>query len=308
MLFLLLSLALLFPGCGSATAVPSSPFLSPPSETVSAEKPAWFRIILLDVGQGDAALLLAPTGETALIDTGMENIGDVTVLDVMEDLHLEKLDMIFISHHHDDHIGGLRRLLEEPWKIRPAVIDKNNAVIGKTYRLGDIAIDMKGANGRYGDFEVPLEERGNENYLSHVLLIRYKRFRYATLGDLTGGGGNPPYQTIDLESHIAPLIGDVDILLIPHHGSNTSSNETLLSTLLPEVALISVGNGNEFFHPHPSVIRRLKERNLSIYQTEQGWVERGDGIHIVNDHICIVTDGYNYRVKAYSVDKCSAPH
>lgn len=289
-------LGLLLFGCGP-------PLLTHPRTQFLAQNPPdiplkqWFRIIVLDIGQGDATLLISPEEEVALIDTGPPQRGDQAVLSVLDDQNIKEIKTIFISHYHEDHFGGLEALQKNQHAVNATLIDKNNAHVGTALKLGSVTIYIEAANGQVGE----------ENALSLALLIEYGQFRYFTDGDLPGGGGDPPYQTIDLETPLAPLVGDVDIILVPHHGSHTSTNENFLKYLKPEVAIISLGNENDFYHPHPSVIRRLKEAGIKIYTTERGSLTNENGIEIVNDHICIVTDGETYLVKPYSVDKCSPP-
>lgn len=103
----------------------------------------------------------------------------------------------------------------------------------------------------------------NENERSMGLLIEYGNFRYWTSGDLTGGG----LQTHDAESLVAPLIGEVDLLHINHHGSLTSSNPSFLDTLQPKVAIISAGTHNTYGHPAPEVLSRLLDQNIQLYIT-----------------------------------------
>lgn len=306
-LFPILLLLLWLPNCGPSLEI-EWPDADDNANVSSESRPEWFRIIVLDVGQGDATLLIAPEGETALIDTGPPNRGDQAILQIMQELKLEKIDTIFISHYDQDHSGGLAKLKETKWGSQVPILDPETAPIGHTLRLGSVRIDIKAGNGQIGDFVIPTEERQHRNYLSLALLIRYKSFRYFTDGDLPGGGGNPPYQTLDLETALAPLVGDVDVLLVPHHGSHTSTNTFFLETLAPEIALLSLGDDNDYFHPHPSVIDRLQRNGIQIFQTEQGWLEETEGIEIIQGLICIITDGEQYEVKAYVIDKCAPPN
>ena len=302
-------------GCGSAT---SEDFASAPanaSENISALSTAdpteattdkeWFRIVVLDVGQGDATLLIAPTGETALIDTGPPEKGPPAVAAAMQEMDLKKIDTIFISHHHLDHIGGLKDILEKPWASSAKVIDKTDAMVGSTIHVGNVVVHIEAANARIGNNTPPPNSQADENNLSLALLIEFGQFRYFTDGDLPGGGGSPPYQTIDLETPLAPLIGDIDVMLVPHHGSHTSSNANFLSVLKPKVAILSVGNDNDYYHPHPSTISHLKKIGAKIFQTERGSLKNREGVEVVGGSICILSDGVDYFVKAYAVDKCA---
>lgn len=279
------------------------------SPQTSAPIHPWFKIIVLDVGQGDATILISPEGEAVLIDTGPSNKGASAILAVLEDQRIEDIQNIFISHHHEDHTGGLKDVLSKLKLDRSIVIDKNNAIVDQTVSLGPITIAIKATNGQIGPtFTIAENQKSDENNLSLALLIQYQTFKYFTDGDLPGGGGDPPYQTIDLETPLAPWVDDIDVFLVPHHGSHTSSNENFLNELTPEVGILSLGDHNDFFHPHPSVMRRLKERNIKIYQTEKGWLSDSSGITIMNDHICILSDGERYLIEPYHIDKCTPPN
>lgn len=300
---LLVTLAACLIGCGSPLAIDRSLLLE---NLATAEKPAaeWTKLIVLDIGQGDAAVLIAPSGETALIDTGPPERGAAAVLEVLVEQAVERVAYLIISHHHADHEGSLPALRNHSIFSQTQMIDPESAQVGATMHLGDVSIRTLGANGQMGD---ALFASDDPNALSVALFIEYGAFTYLTAGDLTGGGGNPPYQTIDLETPLAELAGDVDILHVNHHGSHTSTNQNLLDGVTPEAAVISVGDQNDFFHPHPSVINRLLAARVSIYQTERGWLtdEEAGAVTIINGHLCILTNGETYQIEPYAEDKCN---
>lgn len=289
----------LFIACGGRPprerSIPQASQPSIAAEQTRFDEGRWLKIIVLDVGQGDATLLAAPGGETALIDTGPPQTGAEIILKTMKELGIAQIQTIFISHHHEDHTGGLPLLLQTQWGKRAVVIDKTNVVTGRRLPLGEATVTMVAGNGEFGQTSLAPAAREDENNLSLALLVEYGIFRYFTDGDLPGGGGDPPYQTLDLESLVAPLAGDVDVILVPHHGSQTSTHETFLEILRPEAAILSVGRGNDFFHPHPAVVRRIEEAGIRLLRTDR------DG------SICITTDGREYAVKPYAVDKCAPP-
>lgn len=308
-LILLGFLSWIFPGCGPIErAVRDLPI---PGETPKASatsqnsgKPL-FRILHLDVGQGDAALLIAPDQSAALIDTGPPEIGAKTILSVLRDQKIETLQTIFISHDHLDHRGGLEEIIQNSAGKTAQIIDNANLPVGGRVGLGEVTIEILAGNGIVGEKKLSPEEKRDENNRSHALLTRFRRFRHFSAGDLPGGGGNPPYQTIDLETPLLPLLEDVDILKVSHHGSHTATFDPFLEALTPEVAVISVGDRNDFFHPHPSLIDRLLRHGIAVYQTEEGWPSNDREVSVLKNHICIVTDGENYRVKSYGVDRCA---
>lgn len=299
----------IFPGCGpidkAVRNIPIPGETTGTSATLQTSEKSLFRIIHLDVGQGDAALLIAPDQSAALIDTGPPEIGAQAVLSVLRDQKITTLQTIFISHDHLDHRGGLEEILRSAEGETAQIIDNTDLPVGGQIELGEVSIEILAGNGIIGEKKLSVEEKRDENNRSHALLTRFRRFRHFSAGDLPGGGGNPPYQTIDLETPLLPLLEDVDILKVSHHGSHTATFDPLLEALTPEVAVISVGDRNDFFHPHPSLIDRLLRHGIAVYQTEEGWPSNDREVSVFKDHICIVTDGENYRVKPYAVDRCA---
>jgi hypothetical protein len=151
------------------------------------------------------------------------------------------------------------------------------------------------------------------------LYVQYGGFDYLVSGDLTGN--EAPYVEQALRDLLIAIsdspIGDpVDVLRINHHGSNSSSAQGYLSDLKPEVAVISVGDGNSYGHPAQEVLDRLNniypDPLKHIYLTEEGEIGR-DYHQIPHDFlygtIVISTDGQTYSVTnsqggvdVYSVD------
>ncbi|MDP2599716.1 MAG: MBL fold metallo-hydrolase [Deltaproteobacteria bacterium] len=285
-------------GCGPLVPPPS---MHQPARTAllaaqdsSSENNPAFRIIHIDVGQGDASLLIAPDGETMLIDTGPPQTGAQAVLKIAKEMEITAINTILISHNHLDHNGSLAEILKDKVAAQAKIIDRDSAQIGEFLPLEGGVLKIIGVNGHIGEADFTPFVEDDENARSIALVLEYGDFRYFTGGDLTGGGGNPPYQTIDLETPLAPLIGDVDIMKVSHHGSHTSSNPAFLEILKPEAAIISAGAQNDFFHPHPSVVARYQKAGIELHQTKNG-------------SICIVINGGTYEIKPYAIDKCAAP-
>jgi beta-lactamase superfamily II metal-dependent hydrolase len=156
------------------------------------------------------------------------------------------------------------------------------------------------------------------------LYVQYKGFDYLVSGDLTGN--ESPYMEQALRDLLVALSnsppGDpVDVLRINHHGSNSSSAQTYLTDLKPEVVVISVGDGNSYGHPTQEVIDRLNntypEPLKHIYLTEEGVT--GRNYHniphdFLNGAVVVSTDGDTYTVTnssggvdQYSVDGEAIP-
>jgi hypothetical protein len=139
----------------------------------------------------------------------------------------------------------------------------------------------------------------SENDYSITLMVSFGDLDYVTGGDTDGdyeiSGYNYTYN--DVESAIAPGIGQVEILRVNHHGSRHSTNQAYVNTLNPDISLISCGSTNTYGHPDQDVLNRLLATSR-VYLTERGEPSRDYGnAVIVNDDIVIrSSDGVNYTV------------
>ncbi|MCX7786024.1 MAG: MBL fold metallo-hydrolase [candidate division WOR-3 bacterium] len=282
------------------------------------------KIYQIDVNTGDAALIVSPTNKYVLIDAGDDrhNYGD-TVLRFLRNLGITHLDHIIASHYHQDHIGGIPRVIyglsgantndsilgwcydRGDTYTTPAFINYKNAIgtkrrtigLGETLNLGGGAFMFCVAkNGKImnGDSVLPNTE---ENYRSLVWVIKYGRFRFYTGGDLVGYNVSGER---DVETKVAPVIGKVDVIKVNHHGSRNSSNPTFLDSLRPKAAIISQGvhpvNNN---HPHQEALDRLATRNIYIYQMNTnptgGTIPTGHG-RILNTTATIIVNRASYTI------------
>lgn len=286
---------ILLAGCGNPLQEIRAPDIQGSSVVVTKSAASISKWIILDVGEGAATVLLTPKGRAILIDLGRPE-SRKTILEVLEQQQVSEIAAIFISHYHQDHTG------DPPAWIAP-IFDYYNLEPGEEMVIDEIDLKVLAAGGRLIDGEVVQDP--DENEKSVAVLFRFGDFRYFTSGDLPGGGLDAPYQTRDLESPIAKWLGDINVVHVAHHGSDSSTKEAFLDITMPEVALISVGDGNEYFHPHARLIERLQSRGIEIYQTERGW-SKNNKVRVFNDHICILTDGVRYRIKHYSQDFCAS--
>src|SRR6185295_15004880 len=119
-------------------------------------------------------------------------------------------------------------------------------------------------------------------------LLRFGAFDYFIGGDLSSAWSVSPfgYAYHDVETAVARGLPDVDVYRVDHHGSDHSSNPTLLAQLDPEVSIVSVGEGNPFGHPRPETVTRLAATGV-LYLTQHG-------------HVIVRTDGRTYTVAADS--------
>lgn len=278
-------------------------------------------IVAINVGQGDAMLIVTPSSQAILIDAGPPESGKISIIPLFLRLGIHHLDYIFSSHYDFDHIGGIPEVIagfDEKLGTKDdllpsishdrgsspanegdvfedylkAIDDSRQTLLpGNKIDFEDgVTIDCLIVNGETADDQEIILEPDEENEASIGLLIQYGDFRFFTSGDLSGGGfsGNNPKK--DLEGIVAPLVGEIDILKVNHHGSETSTSQLFVEELSPTVSLISVGNDNDFGHPKPAVLARLDQIGSAVYQTEQGAGGFLPSAHILNDSIFIFVE------------------
>lgn len=248
-----------------------------------------FEISVLDVGQGDAILFEAPTGQVMLVDGGP----DKRILRRLgEELPFweRRIDMIVVSHPHEDHYGGLQSVVErysvgvvlltgietrsQSYQQFVQTVQKRNIPIylvekQEQVSLGDVQLDII-----YPDHSLKGHWISNLNNSSIVIRVAYKEIDMLLTGDAE-------------EEEEAELIAtgvDVtaDILKVGHHGSDTSSTESFVKAVSPEIAVISSGKGNKYGHPSLRTLRRLERLGISIRRTDtEGTIRfRTDGLKL----------------------------
>ena len=266
----------------------------------------------IDVGQGDATLIIGPRGTTILIDAGDDGLGDSEVVPYLLARGINTIDYLIATHMDADHIGGIDEVLasgiivkhaldggsipenEEKGEyvdyvaaIEAAFGSRKTIAVGQKIRLGGGAKAVcVYRNGKMigGDIDV-----SNENDKSVCLLVTWGDFSYFVGGDVGGGGSSQK----DVESAIAPLIGDVDVLRVNHHGSTSSTNETFVGTLKPEAAIISVGE-NSYGHPRDTVLQNLRSAGADVIQT--GADEDQAPAKVMGDIVVLVKKGKKYWI------------
>lgn len=271
------------------------------------------RIVHIDVGQGDATLIVGPT-RTLLYDAGVTGSG-TKIRSVLNSLGITSIDYFVAGHYHADHIGAIDELINGGIPVNLASYDRGGTYSSQTYTDyvnavgtkrttlalnqqidlgGGVMLTCLAIDGRTNHGNVTPT---GENDRSVALVLRYGTFDYFIASDLTGGGTTGGVATADVESLIATDIGDVDVLHAGHHGSLTSTNQTLVNTLKPQQAVISCGDGNTYGHPTQAVLDRLAAAPTmdTIWQTELG----AGGTHAkvkVGGDITFLTDGTTYSV------------
>lgn len=248
-------------------------------------------IDFLDVGQGDAELIKTPFNQNILIDGGPDN----TILRRLgENLswYDRTIDLMILTHPHEDHVAGLIEVLKR-YKVKKilytgvvyeAPVYQSWLELVKSKNIETVIIDRPQAIqlGEDCSLEIiwpsqPLAGLGAAelNDTSIVAKLRYKQNSFLFMGDLQ----------IDKEQELIKNNIDLqaNVLKVGHHGSDTASSEEFLEKVKPQIAIIEVGQKNDFGLPSLRVIKKLERIGATIHRTDQtGTVKMtSDGINIV---------------------------
>lgn len=255
--------------------------------------PAAPRVVVLDVGQGDASVVQGRRA-TLLVDGGRALAGGagqgrLTVLPALAALGVRRLDLAIATHSDLDHRGGLVAVVDEiavgelwvPWGAsrEPAF-----AVLLEAARRRGVRVLERGAGSAprwIGDLRVvslwpPREGTGSANDRSLVVRVDVfpgaSRRRVSALfpGDI---GARAEHALVATGAAL-----DAELLLLPHHGSRTSSSAGFLGAVSPAAAVASASRHHRFGMPHPEVRRRLRERGIPLWHTGRDgavWVALG---------------------------------
>lgn len=224
----------------------------------------------LDVGQGDSIFIELPNKKCMLIDAG-ENMYGKSITEYITNLGYSKIDYLVATHPHADHIGSMAYVVNHN-DIGEIYMPKV-ATTTKTYEklltaISDKGLKVKSAKAGMnivddGDFSIDILapvtiEEDDLNNCSIILKMNYKGDSFLFLGDA---------EKKELETVTADM--SAEVLKVGHHGSRTSTTKALLEEVNPKYAVISLGKGNSYGHPHKSTLELLDEFNVETYRTDQ---------------------------------------
>lgn len=234
----------------------------------------YLQVNFLDVGQGDASLIVTPNGENILIDGGPNN-QLLYQLSKFLPWWERTIDYIVISHWDDDHYLGLIQVLKK-YQVKNILAsylpDKDNAsfrawqqalkqegievglvIVGENFKINDnLSWQIVAAKS---DAKLPANDK------SAVVRLSYGQVDFLLTGDL------PSEQEEELIK--TKLNIEAEILKVGHHGSKYSSSLEFLQQVEPQVCIISAGTDNKFGHPHAEALARLAKVKCQVYQTDK---------------------------------------
>ncbi len=259
-----------------------------------------FELSAIDVGQGDSLLVGFPQGPLMLIDAGGIpsfgrtkkpgiDIGEDVVSPYLWSRSIKHLDIVAMTHAHEDHMGGMSAVLRN---FRPRELWTGATQDSPEWRtVRDTALSLhitirhmqRGAPFPFGgtilqvlapgpDYEPDTTPKNDD---SLVMRIRFGSTSFLLTGDME--------KKIERELADAGLLQHDDVLKVGHHGSRTSSTPQLLDPERPAFGIISAGFDNSYGHPHPLIVRALHERKIEVFRTDE------EGL------ITVVSDGRRLR-------------
>lgn len=229
--------------------------------------------LTLDVGQGESVILTSG-GETALVDCGSSNSykdpGGLAA-DTLHSMGVRELSAVVVTHYHADHTNGLYEVLRRI-PVQTIYLPDIEDEYGVRERLVSLA-EEKGAQVTYvtketaatlGDTVLtiypPVQSGGDLNELGLTALASAGEFDLLITGDMSGSTEKKLVETYALP--------DIEVLVVSHHGSRYSSNIRFLKAVMPEAAVISVGDNN-YGHPSEETLQRLLAVGVDIWRTDQ---------------------------------------
>jgi competence protein ComEC len=275
--------------------------------------PRWsqgkLEVTILDVGQGDSVFVVSPKGKTLLVDggggfrgfLGQENNlgsdpGEEAVSPYLWSRGFQRLDVVALTHAHQDHIGGLTAILQN-FQVRSLWIGrevdspalKNLEELARAKKIPIVhqargsKLSWDGVGGEFLWPEVSTGELASNAQNNDSLVLR---LRYGSRAVLLPGDAEKQAESEMLSENIAEAMR-ADVLKTGHHGSKNSTTQEFLAAVRPQVAVISAGEDNPYGHPNRELLERLEQAGVWILRTA-----REGAVHVF-------TDGNSLEISCY---------
>ena len=251
-------------------------------------RPGPLQLHFIDVGQGDATLIITPNRRAILVDAGgalgIQNdfdVGERVVVPYLRHVGVNQIDWLILTHNHQDHAGGAaavaafvgvrQALLHQKEPVPAAILRLQQAMQFRNLQSPDelAEIELDGVRMQLlqaGDAAANASENGR----STVVRLIYGRHQFLLTGDLEGESEKKLMQQSQLTA---------TVLKVGHHGGRKSSQAAFLQQVAPQYAVVSVGADNRFGHPAPETVQRIRQLPALLLRTDQDGavVFRSDG-------------------------------
>jgi len=247
----------------------------------SEQNEALLKLTVFDVGQGTAVIVETPDFEL-IYDTGKKysdsfNIGEHVLAPYLKSIKRQSVEQLMISHNDLDHAGGVEGLLKKI-KIKTIYageLDASNplkakqCLAGQKWWWNNVSFTVVWPTSEYlkATKKKSIEIDGDQtkaliksNNLSCVLLIRYQAIVILLAGDI-----EKEIERQLIKNKLIPK--NITLLLVPHHGSQTSSHQAWVNYLDAKYVVFSAGFKNSYGHPHQKVVARYKASNAILFNT-----------------------------------------
>lgn len=240
-------------------------------------EPMPLTLTALDVGQGECVFIYDEKGVAILYDTGEAGNED-NIVNYLKNFGVDTIDYLILSHPHSDHIGSAEGILSSgEISIDNVIVAKSNSKNSNEDYYGTLLKKMKAAGAGVVEAEAGYEVsagdtvitvlaptciRENLNNMSLVVRIAYGETVFLLMGDAESE------EEYDLLRTQTPARLLADVLVVGHHGSETSSTYDFISSVTPKYAVISCGADNKYGHPHAVTLNTLDAVKSKVYRTD----------------------------------------
>ena len=222
------------------------------------------KLTTFDIGQG-LAVLAQTQHQNLLFDTGFANasfsVAQSVIVPFLNANHIKHLDTLIVSHGDNDHSGGVAilqpflsqaNILSSGTKNIPATLTIKHCQSGQFWQSDGVKFTILSPT------DTPYKKDNNN---SCVLRIDNGKYSILLTGDIEKKA----------EKQLIKIYGKQlksTVLIVPHHGSKTSSSQAFLQAVSPSIAINSSGFNNRFRHPHPDIKQRYDNNNITFYDTQ----------------------------------------
>ena len=229
-----------------------------------------FAIYFIDVGQADAAVIICDN-EVLMIDGGNAADSSLIYSYLTNTLGIKHIDYMIATHAHEDHVGGLAGALNActVGKVYSPVTEYDSrafeSLVKYAHKQGvELTVPAVGDVFSVGSATVqilsPAYMYADTNDTSIVARIVYGKTSFMFTGD---AGWEPEHDMVDSGYDLSATL-----LKVGHHGSDTSTSYVFLREIMPQYAVISVGEDNSYGHPTDDVLSKLRDADVTVYRTD----------------------------------------